>query len=215
MMINSLVNNDVSLTRYVLSSVGDITSGDVISLLGDVLFPALLGVLSWTFLEYVIHRWMGHDRRFHKSPFGKEHVRHHIEGDYFAPTYKKAIAAAIAALLLYAPAVLIAGPARGIAFLVGLISFYAVYEIVHRREHTHAGIGPYGRWARRHHFHHHFVDGRSNHGVTSPLWDLVFGTYQRVGQIPVPRRLCMTWLRDPQTGDVRSEHASTFVLRDR
>ena len=34
---------------------------------------ALLGVLSWTFLEYVIHRWMGHDRRFRRTPFGVEH----------------------------------------------------------------------------------------------------------------------------------------------
>jgi hypothetical protein len=95
------------------------------------------------------------------------------------------------------------------------MAFYALYEILHRGEHTRAGIGPYGRWARRHHFHHHFVDGRSNHGVTSPVWDFVFGTYQRVGTIPVPRRLCMAWLRDPQTGDVRADQSDTFVLRER
>ncbi len=32
---------------------------------------------------------------------------------------------------------------------------------------------------RRHHFHHHFVDGRANHGVTTPLWDFAFGTCQK------------------------------------
>jgi len=42
------------------------------------------GILTWTLLEYLIHRWGGHDRRFRRTPFGKEHVRHHIEGDYFA-----------------------------------------------------------------------------------------------------------------------------------
>jgi sterol desaturase/sphingolipid hydroxylase (fatty acid hydroxylase superfamily) len=184
-------------------------------MIAPVLIPALLGALSWTFLEYVIHRWMGHDRRFRKTPFGVEHVRHHVEGDYFAPTWKKVIAAAIATALLAAPAVWIAGAVRGSAFLAGLMAFYALYEIVHRGEHVRAGSGPYGRWARRHHFHHHFVDGRSNHGVTSPVWDFVFGTYQRVGQIPVPRRLCMAWLRDPQTGGVRADLADTFVLRER
>jgi len=170
------------------------------------MIAVLLGVLTWTLLEYLIHRWMGHDRRFRKSPFGVEHVRHHIEGNYFAPTWKKLIVAAGFAgvtLLLGAP----------VAYVLGLVTCYGAYEWLHRREHTHAGIGPYGRWARRHHFHHHFVDGRTNHGVTSPIWDLVFGTYEQPTTIRVPAKLCMVWLRDPATGDIRREHATTYQLR--
>jgi 4-hydroxysphinganine ceramide fatty acyl 2-hydroxylase len=177
--------------------------------------PFLLGVLAWTFLEYVIHRWLGHDRRFRRTPFGQEHVRHHIEGNYFAPTWKKLAIALLATALLSAPAVLLAGATAGMAWVLGLMTFYGVYEVSHRREHTHAGLGAYGRWARRHHFHHHFVDGRANHGVTSPLWDVVFGTYQATSVIKVPPQLCMAWLLDPATGDVRAEHAGTFVLRRR
>lgn len=175
--------------------------------------PALLGALTWTLLEYLIHRWMGHDPRFRKTPFGREHVRHHIEGNYFAPTWKKLGVALVASVLLSTLAAVLVGVAAGTAYVAGLMLLYGVYELQHRREHTHAGIGAYGRWARRHHFHHHFVDGRSNHGVTSPLWDLIFGTYQRVGTIKVPPQLCMTWLRDPRSGDVRAEYASTFVMR--
>jgi sterol desaturase/sphingolipid hydroxylase (fatty acid hydroxylase superfamily) len=182
-------------------------------MIGHAIVPALLGVLTWTFLEYLIHRWMGHDRRFQRTPFGKEHVRHHIEGDYFAPTWKKLVLAVGLTAMLSVPAALLVGATPGIAYVAGLMIFYGVYELIHRREHTHAGIGPYGRWARRHHFHHHFGDGRSNHGVTSPLWDLVFGTYQKVDTIRVPPQLCMSWLRDPLTGGIRAEHASTFVLR--
>ena len=174
---------------------------------------ALLGALTWSFLEYCIHRWMGHDRRFRRSAFGREHLRHHVEGDYFAPTRTKVIVAAVAAAGVGPPAALVAG-AAGLAWVAGLLGFYAVYEVLHRREHTHAGIGAYGRWARRHHFHHHFVDGRTNHGVTSPLWDLVFGTYRRPATIPVPPRLCMAWLRDPRTGGIRAEHAGRYVLRE-
>ena len=171
------------------------------------------GVATWTLLEYLIHRWMGHDRRFRRSPFGVEHVRHHIEGNYFAPTWKKLIAAAITAAILIGPAILVAGATAGAAYVLGLVTFYGMYEILHRREHTHAGIGPYGRWARRHHFHHHFVDGRRNHGVTTPIWDFVFGTYEKPTVIRVPTKLCMAWLRDPVTGDVRAEHAETYQLR--
>ena len=170
------------------------------------------GVLTWTLLEYLIHRWMGHDRRFKRTPFGVEHIRHHIEGNYFAPTWKKIIVAALVACVVLVPAIAIAGVGHGIAYVAGLIVCYAAYEVLHRREHTHPGIGPYGRFVRRHHFHHHFVDGRTNHGVTTPLWDFVFGTYERPTIIKVPRRLCMAWLLDPSTGDVRPEHAGTYVL---
>jgi len=178
-----------------------------------VVLAALLGVFTWTFLEYVIHRWMGHDRRFRKTPFGREHVRHHIDGNYFAPTWKKLLVAAALTALLSAPAALLVGAAPGLAYVAGLMIFYGVYEVSHRREHTHPGFGAYGRWARRHHFHHHFVDGRSNHGVTTPLWDVVFGTYQKPTTIRVPPQLAMSWLRDPGTGDVRPEYADTFTLR--
>lgn len=165
----------------------------------------LLGALTWTLLEYLIHRWLGHDRRFRKSPFGIEHVRHHIEGDYFAPLWKKLIAAAFFAGVAIIPAPL--------EYVLGLVGFYGIYEVLHRLEHVFAGIGPYGRWARRHHFHHHFVDGRKNHGVTSPIWDFVFGTYERPTIIRVPAKLCMSWLRDPATGNIRAEHAHVYQMR--
>ncbi len=171
----------------------------------------LLGVLSWTLLEYVIHRWMGHDRRFRRTPFGVEHVRHHAEGNYFAPTWKKVLIALGVVVVLSLPAIAFAG-AAGAAYVAGLIGFYGVYEVIHRREHTHEGFGAYGRWARRHHFYHHFVDGRMNHGVTSPIWDVVFGTYRKPDIIKVPKRLCMAWLLDPRTGLVATKHAATFVL---
>lgn len=178
-----------------------------------VVVAAITGVLTWTLLEYLIHRWMGHDRRFKKTPFGVEHIRHHVEGNYFAPTWKKLAFAVVFAAVIAPLACLVAGVAPGLAYVGGLIGFYGVYEWLHRREHTHAGWGPYGRWARRHHFHHHFVDGRANHGVTSPLWDLVFGTYQQpASNIAVPKKLVMQWLVDA-TGAIRSEHATTFSLR--
>ncbi len=176
------------------------------------MIAVVLGVVTWSLAEYLIHRWMGHDRRFRRSPFGVEHVRHHIEGNYFAPTRKKLLAAAIVVGVLGGPAIALAGTS-GVAYIAGLVGFYGVYEWLHRREHTHAGIGAYGRWARRHHFHHHFVDGRTNHGVTSPVWDLVFGTYRTPAIIPVPRRLCMQWLLDPATGDVRAAHSARYRLR--
>lgn len=174
---------------------------------------AVTGALTWTLLEYVIHRFLGHGKRLRKNPFAKEHIRHHIEGDYFAPTSKKALAGALACVVAGVPAVLLLGPATGAAYVVGLVGFYGVYEVVHRRLHVTAGIGPYARWARRHHFAHHFTDARFNHGVTSPLWDFVFGTYKKPGLVVVPKKLRMDWLEDPNTGAVRADWADTFILK--
>ncbi|MDX2093770.1 MAG: sterol desaturase family protein [Kofleriaceae bacterium] len=178
-----------------------------------VVAAVAIGVMSWTLLEYVIHRWGGHHRRFRRTPFGKEHLRHHVEGDYFAPTGAKVLASALVGGVILAVAVPLVGAGPGLAYVAGLLGCYGLYEWHHRRDHTHPGTGWYGRWARRHHFHHHFVDGRANFGVTSPLWDHVFGTYRTVERIAVPRRLAMSWLLDPATGEIRAEYTETFALR--
>lgn len=174
----------------------------------------LAGCLAWTFLEYVIHRWLGHDKRLtRKTPFGHEHTAHHSRGDYFSPTVKKLGAAALALALVAPPAVLLAGLAHGAAFSLGLVGFYGVYEVTHRLLHIREGRGAYARWARRHHFHHHFHEPARNHGVTSPLWDVVFGTLARPGTIVVPERLAMRWLRDPATGAIRSDLPPGWTVR--
>lgn len=173
----------------------------------------VLGALAWTLLEYCIHRWMGHDKRTMPNVFATEHVRHHSEGDYFAPTSKKLGAAVAILILVGGPAIVLFGITGGV-FTAGLVSCYLGYELLHRLEHLDGGRTAYGRWARRHHFHHHFHNPKANHGVTSPIWDLVFGTFERPAEhIRVPERLKMRWLVDPATGDVRAIHASRYELR--
>lgn len=177
-----------------------------------ILLAVFAGVLTWSLLEYLIHRFLGHEPKTRPNPFAAEHIRHHSEGDYFAPSWKKALAAALFFAVLLWPVTAALGRALGLAYLGGLLGFYAVYEVLHRRQHTSAGYGAYGRWARRHHFAHHYSDTRYNHGVTSPLWDLVFRTWRPVETIRVPRKFLMPWLKDPATGEVRAEYADRFVL---
>ena len=69
----------------------------------------------------------------------------HAEGNYFAATWKKVVFAISVAGVLSVPAFAIAGTA-GLAYVAGLVGFYAAYEILHRREHTCAGIGAYSWW---------------------------------------------------------------------
>lgn len=177
-----------------------------------VVIAVLAGIASWTLLEYGLHRFLGHDRRTFPNPFGLEHTRHHSEGDYFAPGWKKALAALAALLLAGALATAVAGLILGPVFAGSLVTMYAAYELFHRRAHTHRGALAYGRYLRRHHFHHHFGNPKANHGVTSPIWDVVFGTLETPGRIRVPRKLQMRWLVDPATGQVREEEAPFYEV---
>jgi len=169
-----------------------------------------LGVATWSILEYALHRFLGHDRRTMPNFFSVEHTRHHIEGDYFAPTWKKGLAAVAITGLNFVLLRLFVAEALAVAYTTGFVGMYVTYEVLHRRAHTHAGIGAYGRFLRRHHFHHHFANPRSNHGVTSPVWDLVFGTYEPVTEVRVPANLAMRWLVDPSTGKVWERFAAQY-----
>jgi sterol desaturase/sphingolipid hydroxylase (fatty acid hydroxylase superfamily) len=188
----------------------------------------IAGVLSWTFLEYVLHRFLGHDKRTQPNFFSREHTRHHSEGNYFAPAWKKGAAALVTTAVVAPIAILLGGVAVGGTYTAGLMLMYLSYEWVHWRCHVHPGIGAYGRFIRRHHFSHHFTDPKKNHGVTTPIWDFVFGTFSPTGsptdsptgsrtgapagRIRVPRRLAMVWLVDPATGDVRERFSGAYEL---
>jgi len=58
-----------------------------------MLIAVLAGALTWSLLEYLIHRFAGHDSRLlRRTPFGIELTAHPRRGDYFAPWWKKLIA---------------------------------------------------------------------------------------------------------------------------
>lgn len=168
------------------------------------------GALGWSLSEYALHRWVGHDPKS-KTDFADEHRRHHASRFYFAPTSKKVahVGPAVGVAGLVAGA--LAGR-RGLAFVGAYAATYVGYELLHRRLHTHGPRGAAGRYLRRHHFAHHFKAPQANHGVTSPVWDLVFGTLRDPGVIRVPEKQAMSWLVDPETGDARAEYAEDYVI---
>ena len=169
-----------------------------------------VGVLSWTLLEYLIHRFLGH-KESRKGIIKKEHSKHHQEAHYFAPLSGKLVLAAIVFLASWLIFFLLFGPIGGWSFAAGLAFMYAMYEITHRRFHVKDPLLGYGLRMRKHHFYHHFRNPKVNHGVTTALWDRIFGTYQPVDKVPVPGSMKMVWLSD-RNGKLKEAYRHHFIV---
>ena len=137
---------------------------------------ATLGLASWTFMEYGVHRFVLHGVR----PFSTWHAQHHRRpaARIYSPTF---VSVASIAGLIYLPTWIVLGtwPACALTFGVTLGDF--TYSVTHHAVH-HWAAG--GRWLeRRRHWHalHHAqpldVPGRPGYyGVTSMFWDHVLRT---------------------------------------
>ena len=158
-----------------------------------------LGLALWTLVEYLLHRFAGHANRLGKQ-VRREHFAHHATPDYFTPWRRKLVLAVPVLGVTAAIGLALFGPI-GLAAAFGLAGGWLFYEELHRATHVRGPRNAYGEWARRHHLHHHFQSPKANHGVTTPLWDWVFGTLERPATISVPRRhaRCFAWLLDGES----------------
>lgn len=170
------------------------------------------GIAAWTLGEYVIHRFVMHELRGKGLP-SREHLIHHAdpEGNPGRPVLSWIGISVVGAVLFLAPALAVIGQWWAAAAYAGWLVGYGVYEQIHNRCHTHAPRWAYGHWVRVHHFHHHHGHPMENHGVTSPIWDWVFGTLVVNDHIDVPRRHAMRWLVDDH-GVVKPQYAQTYAL---
>lgn len=165
-----------------------------------------LGGFSWTFAEYALHAWVGHQA---PGPFARSHRAHHRDSaDGLSASVKLALVAAV--LGPTSAVALLVGSSAALAFLAGLGAAFAAYDQLHARAHVHPPATVYGRWMRRHHLLHH-RDPRVNFGVTTPLWDWAFGTLAVHTRIEVERARAPWWLVDDD-GELRARFADDYVL---
>ncbi|MES2456021.1 MAG: sterol desaturase family protein [Bacteroidota bacterium] len=152
-----------------------------IDLNGFALFAGyfLLGLLFWTLTEYVMHRFVFHF--YPKSDWGKRihFIFHGVHHDYpndakrlvMPPSASIPLATAFFFLFKYSlPATLLDG------FFTGFIVGYLFYDMTHYMLH-HAQFKN-GIWKKlkQQHMLHHYDDPTKKYGVTSDIWDKVFGT---------------------------------------
>lgn len=173
----------------------------------------VVGAFIWNLAEYVLHRFAMHHLHG-RGIMSREHLEHHVKAGWnFSPilllSWLGVVVVGGAGLLPVAW--LLAGPVVAASVALGWAVAYFFYEYQHAASHLRSPRGRYSTWVRHHHFHHHFGHPMANHGVTTPLWDHVFGTWEDPGVIKVPRRMALPWLVD-EHGEVRPEYRDRYEL---
>ena len=142
------------------------------------LLLAATALLVWTLVEWAMHRAM-HWRTCSKllCRFQQHaHLRHH-RAPHDRPHSVLRLSGSIPLSGLFFAAALIGfrDLDRAMLFHTGLLVGYLWYESVHLLSHSHRCLS--GLWAPcRYHLRHHFENPTRIYGVTSPLWDWIFGT---------------------------------------
>ena len=149
---------------------------------------AVAGLLAWSPVEYALHRFVLHGLR----PFSRWHDEHHRRPTALmgSPTW---ITLALFAGLVALPAFWLVGAWPACALTFGLLTGYLAYGLTHHA--THHVVGGFirrnawlvkrRRWHALHHQAHRPSSADSpagprlkpgHYGVSSALWDHVFGT---------------------------------------
>jgi len=136
------------------------------------------GVVLWTAMEYLLHRFV-----FHLTPRGRlgvlfayliHGVHHAFPEDRRRWLMPPIVTVPVAAFLFFVLRLLV-GTASAPVF-AGAIFGYLVYDLLHYACHAGSLRGRVARYLRQHHLTHHFRTPEIQFGVSSPLWDRVFGT---------------------------------------
>lgn len=138
-----------------------------------IFIATLAGILAWSLAEYWIHRVVFHG----PTSFEPMHQMHHALPKDMIGLASWATFVGFSGIWLIAQ--VFAGTAIGSAITAGFMFGYLFYCTIHISMHHRGafGFGRYGAMMLRLHAGHH-RGGKGNFGVSSPIWDFVFRTYQ-------------------------------------
>lgn len=144
----------------------------------------MAGIFLWTLLERVSHRAMHVQtgiamiNRFQDTA----HLRHHRQPDDLEHSVVRLSASLPLVLVFLGIARAVSGDGVDATLVIcGLLTGYLVYEFVHLATHANRRI-PGLRYMQRYHERHHFGNSDRSYGVTTPMWDWLFGSLPRGGE---------------------------------
>jgi len=140
---------------------------------------AAAGFIVWTLTEYLLHRFVFH--YYGNSPLTKRiyfiiHGNHHDDPNDPTRLVMPPVPALIIATPLYLGFRALLGPAMVEPFFAFFLIGYLCYDYTHYAVHHFTPRTAWGKYIKKYHMVHHFAGEESRWGVSSPLWDYIFGT---------------------------------------
>jgi cyclopropane-fatty-acyl-phospholipid synthase len=134
-------------------------------------FWVITGMIGWSVLEYLVHRFLFHG----VQPFRRWHAEHHARPRAFicAPTI---VTALVLGVFLFLPAWWMLDRWGACALTLGVLSGYVAYAITHHGIHHWHARSEWLRRRQRWHFIHHSDRRPCCYGVTSGIWDAACGS---------------------------------------
>lgn len=160
-----------------------VTRNHTFSTFQDLLL-VLVGVLSWTLIEYGLHRFVFHYSA--RSEFGRKmlyaaHLSHHENPNETSRLFSSLLVSLPVATAYFLLGRIMTGSWHAATFLfAGLTAGYFCYEWLHFQAHHRRPRLRLFRYLRKYHLLHHHQTPELRFGVTSPLFDLLLGTFRPV-----------------------------------
>jgi len=138
----------------------------------------LLGVIFFTWIEYIVHRYVFHMRTYTRVRQSIQYLIHGVHHEF--PKDKERLAmpplvsVTIATVLLLLFRVILGDLA--FSFLPGFIVGYTGYVSIHYMIHAYQPPKNIFKTLWINHGIHHYKNGDVVFGVSSPLWDHIYGT---------------------------------------
>jgi 4-hydroxysphinganine ceramide fatty acyl 2-hydroxylase len=142
------------------------------------------GAIFFTFIEYIVHRYVYHIEPTTESRKNFQWKMHGVHHDYPKDKQRLAMPPALSVLV----GTLLLGIFRvflgefAFAFLAGFMALYALYLIIHYSIHIFRMPTNAFKVLWVNHAIHHYSEEGAMFGVTSPLWDYIFGTVPKKEQ---------------------------------
>jgi len=157
---------------------------------GTFLGALLGGLVFWTLLEYVLHRWVFHFVPSPNSELAQDvhfliHGVHHDWPHDADRLVMPPVMSIFLALVIGYPIYLVVGPPLFDPFFAGLVAGYIWYDMTHYAVHHVKPRTELGAKLRKHHYLHHFKQPGARYGVSTPFWDVIFRTLPRAER-PAP-----------------------------
>ena len=139
----------------------------------------LFGLAFWTLAEYVLHRWVFH---FHpKSEWGKRihFIFHGVHHDFPKDRLRLVMplsASIPMATIIYLMFYVFFAEFTLAAFFAGFLFGYLIYDECHYAMHHANFKSGFFKKIKDHHMLHHYADPEKGFGVSSALWDKIFGS---------------------------------------